>query len=294
MGRADRARRIVAGAAVGSGGAVGLVGSAVGVLWAQSRIARRRVGIPRGEPFAVDGRYRDTGQASDPDDPDGPDGPDQTPLRMAMLGDSGAAGLGAADPEDTPALLIARGLAGASGRPVDLVNLAVVGAQTSAVPAQVLAALEGFDGGGPDLAVIMIGANDVTHRVSPRTSVRNLVSAIEALRETGCAVVVACCPDLGTVEPVPNPLRAVGRRLSRTLAAAQALATEQAGGHAVELGALLGPEFAAKPTEYFSEDRFHPSSVGYRRAAEMILPAVLTAMVLADPPQASTAGAEPA
>ena len=287
MGRADRARRIVAGAAVGSGGAVGLVGSAVGLLWAQSRIARRRVGLPRGEPFAVDGRYHDDREDA------GAEGQDQTPLRMAMLGDSAAAGLGAVDPEDTPAVLIARGLAQASGHPVDLVNVAVVGAQTSAVPAQVVAALEAFDGGGPEIAVIMVGANDVTHRVSPRASVRNLVSAIEALRETGCAVVVACCPDLGTVEPVPNPLRAVGRRLSRTLAAAQALATEQAGGHAVELGALLGPEFAAKPTEYFSEDRFHPSSVGYRRAGETILPAVLTAMVLVDPPQPSPVGVEP-
>jgi len=287
MGRADRARRIVAGAAVG-GGAVGLVGSAVGLLWAQSRIARRRVGMPRGEPFAVDGRYWALGE-----DDDSP-GSDPAPLRMAMLGDSAAAGLGAADPEDTPALLIARGLARASGRPVDLVNLAAVGAQTSAVPAQVMGAVEAFDGGPPHLAVIMIGANDVTHRVSPRTSVRHLVCAIDTLRETGCAVVVACCPDLGTVESVPNPLRAVGRRLSRTLAAAQALATEQAGGHAVELGALLGPEFAAKPGEYFSEDRFHPSSVGYRRAGETILPAVLTVMVLAGPaPLTAPAGAEP-
>jgi lysophospholipase L1-like esterase len=103
---------------------------------------------------------------------------------------------------------------------------------------------------------------------------------IAALRESGCAVVVACCPDLGTVEPVPNPLRVVGRRLSRTLAAAQAMATEAAGGFPVELGALLGPEFAAEPRAYFSEDRFHPSSVGYRRAAEVILPTLLHAIAV--------------
>jgi lysophospholipase L1-like esterase len=267
----------VAGAAYGGGGAVGLLGSAVGFLWAQSLIARRRVGHPREDPFHVDGCYP-PGSAAGVE-------PAPVPLRMVMLGDSGGAGLGAAQPEDTPAVLVARGLAAASGRPVELRNLAVVGAQTSHVSAQVTDALEAFDGEGPDVAVVMVGANDVTHRVPARVSVRNLTAVVGALRESGCAVVVACCPDLGTVEPVPNPLRAVGRRLSRTLAAAQAMATDAAGGFPVELGAVLGPEFAAEPGAYFSEDRFHPSSVGYRRAAEVILPMVLRAVaVQVDPP----------
>ena len=43
---------------------------------------------------------------------------------------------------------------------------------------------------------------------------------------------------------------------------------------------MLGAEFAARPGEYFSEDRFHPSSVGYRRCAEELLPAALTALHL--------------
>ncbi len=282
MSRSDRARRIVAGAAYGGGGAVGLLGSVVGFLWAQSLIARRRVGHPREEPFAVDGRYQPAdGRVVDPA------GPEPEPLRMVMLGDSGGAGLGAAAPEDTPAVVVSRGLADASGRPVELRNLSVVGARTSDVMAQVDVALEIFGGAGPDVAVVMVGANDVTHRVPARVSVRNLTAVIGALRESGCAVVVACCPDLGTVEPVPNPLRVVGRRLSRTLAAAQAMATEAAGGFPVELGALLGPEFAAEPGAYFSEDRFHPSSVGYRRAAEVILPTLLLAIAVDRPEPAA-------
>jgi lysophospholipase L1-like esterase len=252
---------------------VGLLGSVVGFLWAQSLIARRRVGHPREEPFAVDGRYEPATAAVQADSA-------EHPLRMVMLGDSGGAGLGAAAPDDTPAVVVARGLADASGRPVELRNLSVVGARTSDLSPQVAVALEIFDGSGPDVAVVMVGANDVTHRVPARVSVRSLAAVIAALRESGCAVVVACCPDLGTVEPVPNPLRVVGRRLSRTLAAAQAMATEAAGGFPVELGALLGPEFAAEPGAYFSEDRFHPSSVGYRRAAEVILPTLLHAIAV--------------
>ena len=158
--------------------------------------------------------------------------------------------------------------------------MAVVGAQTSHLPTQGDAMLAAFAGNPPDIAMIMIGANDVTHRVRPQTSVRELRQVITALRLAGSQVVVACCPDLGTVEPVPNPLRTIGRRLSRTLAAAQELVTEEAGGHAVLLGSLLGPEFASQPGEYFSEDRFHPSSVGYRRCAEVLLPSVLLALRL--------------
>jgi lysophospholipase L1-like esterase len=268
VSRSDRARRIVAGAAYSGGGAVGLLGSAIGFLWAQSLIARRRVGRPKDVPFEVDGRY-------DPAEPRG-----GRAVRMVMLGDSGGAGLGAAQPADTPAVIVASGLADATGCTVELRNLSVVGARTADVRPQVEAALELFDGDGPDVAVVMIGANDVTHQVPARVSVRNLTAVVSTLRESGCTVVVACCPDLGTVEPVPNPLRAIGRRLSRTLAAAQAMATEAAGGYPVELGALLGPEFAAEPGAYFSEDRFHPSSIGYRRAAEVILPVLLRAVAV--------------
>src|SRR5450755_752752 len=119
MSRASQARRIAATAAVG---AVGGGGGAFGFLWAQSLLARRRVGDPRGKPFVVDGRYG-SGSGS--------------ALRMVMLGDSAAAGLGADAPEDTIAVLVAQGLAKVSAQPVDLVSLAVVGAQTSHVRAQV-------------------------------------------------------------------------------------------------------------------------------------------------------------
>jgi lysophospholipase L1-like esterase len=263
MSRASRASRIVATAAVG-GAAVG--GGGLGMLWAQSMLARRRVGEPRGVPFVVDGTYV-AGSAE----------PGALPYRMLVLGDSGAAGLGADAPQDTVAVRVAQGLSAATGRPVELRNLAVVGAQTSHVPAQVVAGYEAF-GRRPDVVLLLIGANDVTHRVRPQTSVRELREVVSGLVADGCDVVVGCCPDLGTVEPLPNPLRVIGRRLSRTLAAAQALVTQEAGGHPVELGSILGPEFAAQPGEYFSEDRFHPSSLGYRRLAEVLVPAVCAAM----------------
>src|SRR5580765_6453626 len=97
---------------------------------------------------------------------------------MVMLGDSGGAGLGAAAAEDTPAVVVARGLASATGRAVELRNLSVVGARTSGVLPQVTAALEVFDGAGPEVAVVMVGANDVTHHVPARVSIRSLTAVV--------------------------------------------------------------------------------------------------------------------
>lgn len=88
---------------------------------------------------------------------------------------------------------------------------------------------------------------------------------------------MATCPDLGTVKPVPQPLRAIMRRRSRLLATAQADAAITEGGRAVLLGARLGPEFDERPEVMFASDRFHPSTQGYAAAAQALLPDVIAA-----------------
>jgi hypothetical protein len=125
----------------------------------------------------------------------------------------------------------------------------------------------------------MVGANDVTHRVRPSEAVRHLVEAVRRLVDANCAVVVATCPDLGTIEPIAQPLRTVARRWSRMLAAAQTIAVVEAGGRTVSLGDILGPEFEAD-RGMFSADRFHPSATGYARAAAAMLPSLIDAMGL--------------
>jgi lysophospholipase L1-like esterase len=232
--------------------------AAAGLLTAQAFEARRRIG-PRTTtaPYA-DGRYGS--------------GPG-TSIRLAVLGDSGAAGLGAERPDDTMGAILASALAEVSGRTVTLSNHAVIGAQTSGLDSQIDRALWTR----PHVAVIMIGANDVTHLVPRAMSARRLRRAIRRLREEGIEVVMATCPDLGTVKPVPQPLRSVMRRSSRRLAAAQAAATLAEGGRVVSLGSRLGPEFDERPDVMFAEDRFHPSTDGYAAAAQALLPEVIAA-----------------
>lgn len=196
------------------------------------------------------------------------------PIRFALLGDSTSVGYGVTDPHETPGVLMASGISTVARRPVQLNSVGVIGAQSGDLPTQLALLPRGLD-----LAVIMIGANDVTHRVDQTEAIHHLGDVVAALTERGTEVVVGTCPDLGTVRPLSQPLRFFARRLSRTLAAAQTVTVVAAGGRTVCLGDLLGPLFAAD-IDMFGTDRFHPSARGYREAANAMLPSCLDALGL--------------
>ncbi|MEC3994564.1 SGNH/GDSL hydrolase family protein [Actinacidiphila sp. DG2A-62] len=292
MSRARVARRIVTAAAYGGGGVGLLGGAAAGLLLTEVRLAKRVVGGSGDVPPRADGRYG-SAFAHQGDEP---------PLRLGFLGDSTAAGQGVRRARETPGALLASGLAAVAERPVRLVNVARPGARSDdlarqvdlllgvapARPPQVTGA-SGLpepvrprppEAVPPDVAVLMIGANDVTHRMPLSTSVRLLSDAVRRLREAGVEVVVGTCPDLGSVEPVYQPLRWLARRASRQLAAAQTIAVVELGGRTVSLGDLLGPEFEARPRELFGPDNFHPSAEGYATAAMAVLPTLCASLGL--------------
>lgn len=273
MSRAGRARKVAAAAAFGGGGLTVLTALGLGVITFEVKLARRWIGQPFGQAPDADGIYGDGlfGEGLYGDD-------GRPPIDLVVLGDSSAAGLGADTPEQTPGAVVARGLAAVAGRPVRLTSVAAVGAESAHLDGQIDRLL--VDIPKPAVALIMVGANDVTHRVRPVVSVRYLGQAVGRLRDLGCAVVVGTCPDLGTIEPVPQPLSLFARRWSRDLAAAQTVATVEAGGRSVSLGDLLGPEFRRSPGEMFSADRFHPSGAGYAHAAAAVLPSVCAALGL--------------
>jgi lysophospholipase L1-like esterase len=192
------------------------------------------------------------------------------PLRLAVLGDSAAAGYGADTRAETFGAFLATGLADLAQRPVYLRAVASVGAQSSDLAGQLPRALASL----PDVCVIIVGGNDVTHRVWPSASVRHLHDVVESLRSARTQVVVGTCPDLGTIQPIQPPLRQVARLWSRRLAAAQTIGVVEAGGRSVSLGSILGPEFSARPGDMFGPDGFHPSPTGYKACAGAMLPSV--------------------
>ena len=245
-------------------------GVTTGAVWAarmllrrQAAIARRQIGKPLGELApSADRKYKKKYGAT---------------LDLLVVGDSIAAGLGAELPKETLGARLATRLARATRRSVRLRTVAQVGSESSMLAGQLATLPASYR---PDVAVIVVGGNDVTHRVPVADSVRHLEEAIATLRALGTAVVVGTCPDLGALRPVPQPLRALGSRASRQLAQAQEAAAVRAGAHAVSLAHVVGPFFITNPDEMFSLDRFHPSATGYKRTAKALLPSLLAALGL--------------
>ncbi|HSU03505.1 MAG TPA: SGNH/GDSL hydrolase family protein [Nocardioides sp.] len=231
------------------------------LLVRQAAQARRAIGKPLGEQApASDKHYKKKyGERVD----------------LLVLGDSIAAGLGAERPKHTLGSRLARGIARDTGRSVRLRTAAVVGSESSMLAGQLASLPRSYR---PDVAVVVVGGNDVTHRVPVTESVRHLAGAIEDLRARGAEVVVGTCPDLGALRAVPQPLRALGSRASRQLAAAQREAALERGARVVSLAHVVGPFFVTAPDEMFSLDRFHPSARGYKRTAKAMLPSVLAAL----------------
>lgn len=258
----DSLRKVAAATALGGGSLIGIGGLAFGLGYTQAKIARRRVGIRKKSAPYADGRYGHQLKG--------------TSLRYVMLGDSAAAGFNAGDPLRTPGAIIAQGLSEAANRPVRYLNMAMVGARSRDIASQVERALQVK----PHVVTIIIGGNDVTHLVPAHVAVAHLSAQVKRLEESGCRVVVGTCPDVGAVRPIPQPLRWVGQKLSRQMAAAQTVGVVASGGRTVSLADLIGEVFRERPELMFSDDNFHPSDDGYAAIAMALLPSVLDSIGL--------------
>lgn len=255
-----RGSSVLTAAAYYAGGIGVGVGGLVGLVKLEAYLARRTIG-PAGDDTA------------DPDGVYGAELPGEA-ISLLVIGDSSAAGYGMLDPLDTPAAMLASGLAHIAHRPVRVCSRATVGARSAGLDRQIDRGLAEH----PEVTVIVVGANDVTHGVRPGDAVRALVASIRRLQETGSHVVVGTCPDLGTIRPLWPPLRQIARHLSRRMAAAQTVAVAAAGAHPVSLRDVLAMPFLLTPGELFGDDRFHPSLTGYASIATAMLPVVATAL----------------
>lgn len=267
----DPARRLAVGLALAAVGTVGASRGAYELLTQQAKIARSVIPKPSSRPYEGDGLYRPGAESAEPWRPGM-----ACDVHMMVFGDSLAAGLGADSAAELPGVLLARGLAEESGWNVRLSIKAIVGATSKGLPGQVEAMQ--IAQGKPDISVILIGGNDITARNAIGPSARRVGDAVAALREGGSHVVVGTCPDLGTIKPVPQPLRSVLATLSRRLGSAQGVQVRKAGGVAVSLAETLAPEFHRRGESLFSPDRFHPNSAGYELAAGLLLPAVCVSL----------------
>ena len=188
-------------------------------------------------------------------------------LRFLVLGDSLASGTGAARPADTLGARLTRALADA-GHPAQLTVVAVPGATSLDLAAQVRRAAPA------DLALLVVGANDLTRQVPPASAADALGAAVRELRAHGAEVLVVPTPDLSSVAWVPPALRPLVAAVSDGLRTRQTAVAEAAGAVVAPVSAALSRAFEADPT-LFSADRFHPSSAGYALVADALAPHLL-------------------
>ena len=193
-------------------------------------------------------------------------------LRLAVLGDSIGYGTGATRTADTLAPRLAADLT-SGGRPTTTRVFAVPGAVSEDLAAQVARAASWQ----PDVAVIVIGANDLSCSVPPARAAEQLRQAVRALRKLGAQVVVAPAPDLSIVPYVPATMQAPLRAASTQLRHAQAHAVLAEGGLVADREAHSVAAFGAN-SALFCSDGFHPSSAGYAVIAAALAPAVRQAV----------------
>lgn len=194
-------------------------------------------------------------------------------LKYVVMGDSTAAGQGAGYEKG---IAVGTAQALAAGHRVTLVNIAVSGSRANdVVSAQLPLAL----GIAPDVVLLAVSANDVTHLTSVSDVQADVEKIIVALRaHAPCtAIVLTGAPDMGAPPRIPFGLHwLAGLRT----ASFNTMFRELAGRTHVTLAPLAdetGPLFR-KDRSLFADDGFHPNARGYATWIAVLNPALDAAL----------------
>lgn len=222
-------------------------------------------------------------------------------LRMVVLGDSTTAGVGVDRAEDSLPYLLAQRIADARRSEVQVTSYGWAGARVADLVRQQLPrALEPIRAGatepylsGADIVVVVIGANDATHRTPPWRYRADLRSVLSGIREAapGADVVLAGIPTFRGALRSAEPLIFLTDQYARVLRPISRAEAVHAGTAFADLARDVPPRLGRRP-DALSGDRFHPSAIGYAAWAEVIAEALLAPREAAAP--AADARIEPA
>ena len=184
------------------------------------------------------------------------------PLRLLVIGDSTAAGVGAATQDDALPGQLARGLAVRTGRGVTWEAMGRNGATARDLITDHLDAATASEW---DVVFLSIGANDALGLRSRGAFARDIRTLLTRLREVSPLVLVSSLPAFFRFELLPNPLRWNLYLHSQNLEdAARAIASRTPGVH-------MSPPPPPYTEGFFATDLFHPSAIGYRDWARFAL-----------------------
>jgi lysophospholipase L1-like esterase len=188
------------------------------------------------------------------------------PLRLLIVGESTAAGVGVAHQRDGIAARLAADIARRHGRAVTWAVSARTGATARATERELVRTVAGDQ----DLVVVILGVNDTVRLHSRRHWRGQLTRILDVLQPrlaAGGQIVLAGVPDLGAFPALPQPLRAVLGRHARALDdELRRLASRRSG-----VVHVPSPELT---DEAFAEDGFHPDADAYARWAHHLADSV--------------------
>jgi lysophospholipase L1-like esterase len=188
--------------------------------------------------------------------------PFRPPMRIAVVGESTAAGCGVDTHDDGFPGCLARELAARTRRPV---RWEVVG-QFGATARRIRYRLQPRLGANLNVAVLLAGANDVLTRRTPQQWRDDLAAIVEDLADRAEHVAVTGVPPFAAFPSLPTTL---GRYLAERAGALDEVSQQVCVKHprATWISSTdilpIGPDF-------FAHDRFHPSAAGYRRWAQVV------------------------
>jgi len=193
-------------------------------------------------------------------------------LRLAILGDSSAAGVGVADQKDALLGQVTDRLQ--SRFTVDYRLLAATGSRTG----DVLGWLQDMPAFGADVVVVALGVNDVTKGVSLRRWLRQQSALLDRLvHDFGVKyVIVSGLPPMRDFPLLPQPLRWVlGRQAARFDKALHAMVAGRRDATSITIDMRLD-------RDNMSEDGFHPGPLVYAAWADAVTAQVLDHLGLLD------------
>jgi lysophospholipase L1-like esterase len=178
-------------------------------------------------------------------------------LRLLVLGDSTAAGVGAETQHDALPGHLAQQLAARLGRGVEWRAVGENGATSRDLLRRYLAEATSAPA---DLVFLTVGANDAL-KLRPRWAfARDIRALLSGLRRANpdAVILVSSLPAFFRFELLPNPLRWNLYLHSRSLEdGARSTVARFAGAH-------MSPPPPPYTEGFFASDRFHPSASGYR------------------------------
>jgi lysophospholipase L1-like esterase len=184
----------------------------------------------------------------------------RTPLRIAVVGESTAAGCGVDNHDDGFTGCLAREVTARTQRPVQWQVVGRFGATARRIRYQLLPQLdEDFD-----VAVLLAGGNDVMSGRSPGQWSDDVSAIVDGLMERAGHVVAAGVPPFALFPSMPTTL---GRYLGERAAALDDVSRQICAVHPcttwITMTGVPAPDF-------FAADRFHLSAVGYQRWAQVV------------------------